>query len=230
MGSISDREKSIGPALFGATRQAVLRILFGRSDRRFYFRQIVRAVGLGTGAVQRELLQLWNARIITRTVDGIQTYYQANPECPIYAELRSLVLKTFGVTEALRAALQPLHHDIEVAFVYGSVASGSETAASDIDVMVVGSRVSLDDIVVAFADTQRDLGREVSPSVYRPEEFCRKLAQGHHFLMSVVAAPKVFLIGGKSELTKLARVRMGENAQGKPAGNRRPVRGRRSRS
>jgi predicted nucleotidyltransferase len=220
------RENLIGSALFGATRQAVLRTLFGHGDRHFYFRQIVRAVRLGTGTVQRELLQLWKAGIITRTMDGIQTYYQANPECPIYGELRSLVLKTFGVAEALRAALQPLQSGIEVAFIYGSVATGSETAASDIDVMVVGSRVSLDDVVLAFAGTQRDLGREVNPSVYRSEEFCRKLAEGRHFLTSVVAGSKVFLIGDDSELAGLAQLRVGEGAQDKPAGNRRPARRR----
>jgi predicted nucleotidyltransferase len=208
----------------------VLRILFGHSNERFYFRQIVRAARLGTGAVQRELRQLWNAGIVTRTTDGIQTYYQANRECPVFGELRGLVLKTFGVAEVLRAALRPLEGGIDVAFLYGSVASGSETAASDIDVMVVGSRVSLDDVVAVFADAQRDLGREVNPSVYRTAEFCRKLAAGHHFLTSVAARAKVFLIGDEGELARLARIRLGQAAQDKPGGNRQPVRRRGPRS
>jgi predicted nucleotidyltransferase len=223
-------ESPIGSALFGATRRAVLRILFGRCDERFYFRQIVRAAQLGTGAVQRELLHLWNAGIVSRTTCGVQTYYRANSECPIFGELRGLVLKTFGVAEVLRAALRPLESGIDVAFIYGSVASGTETAASDVDVMVVGGRVSLDDVVAAFAHAQRDLGREVNPSVFRTAEFCRKLAAGQHFLTSVVAAARVFLIGDERELARLAGIRVAEGAQDKPGGDRRPVRSRRPRS
>jgi predicted nucleotidyltransferase len=223
-------DDAVGPSLFGAARRAALRILFGQSERRFYFRQIVRAAGLGTGGVQRELAQLRVAGIVTRTTEGVQTYYQANRECPIFEELRGIVRKTFGVAEVLRAALEPYADGIDVAFIYGSVASGSETSASDIDVMVVGSRVSLDDAVAAFADAQRDLGREINPSVYSTAEFCRKLAAGQHFLTSVVGGAKVFLIGDDSELARLDGTRVAQAAQDKPGGNRRPVRRRRPRS
>jgi hypothetical protein len=92
---------------------------------------------------------------------------------------------------------------------------------------VVGDRVSLDDIVGALGGAQRDLGREVNPSVYRTEEFCRKLAQGRAFLSNVVAGPKIFLIGDENELAGLAAIRMAQGAQDQPTGNRRPVRRRR---
>ena len=105
----------------------------------------------------------------------------------------------------LRDVLLPLRGGIEVAFIYGSAAAGRETAASDIDVMILGRRVSLGDVEAAFADAQHDLGREVNPWVYRPEEFCRKLSEGQHFLASVVAGPKVFLIGDDHELAGLAK-------------------------
>lgn len=228
MGTIVPIMGSIGTALFGATRQAVLRALFGHSDRRFYLRQIIRLAGLGSGTVQRELAGLTRAGILTRTVEGTQTYYQANPRCPVFGELRGLVRKTFGVAEVLQGALQSLAGSIRLAFLYGSVVTGTETAASDIDVMVVGDGVSLDDVVSAFAGSQRDLGREVNPSVYRTEEFCRKLAEGQHFLSSVVAGPKILLIGDEGELSRLAQVGVDQGAQNKPARNRRPARGRRS--
>lgn len=219
---------SVGAALFGETRQAVLRTLFGNSGKRFYLRQIIRSVGLGSGTVQRELAGLTGAGIVTRTIEGVQNYYQANRECPVFDELRGLIRKTFGVADILQAALQPLGESVRLAFLYGSVAGGTETAASDIDILIVGDHIALDDVVPAFAGSQRELGREINPSVYRTEEFCRRLAEGQHFLSSVIAGPKIFLIGDDGELSRLAGVRVAQGAQDEPAGNRRSV--RRSRS
>lgn len=217
----------IGTALFGATRQAVLRLLFGHTDQRFYQRQIIRSIRLGSGTVQRELEQLVGAGILTRTVEGRQTYFQADRNCPVFDELRGLVRKTFGVAEVLQSGLAALAGKVQLAFIYGSMAAGSETTASDVDVMVVGEQVSMHDVVSVLAEAQRDLGREVNPSVYRTEEFCRKLAQGQHFLSSVVSGPRIFLIGDENELARLAQIRMAQGAQDEPARDRRPLRRRR---
>jgi predicted nucleotidyltransferase len=216
-----------GAALFGATRQAVLRLLFGQPGRRFYQREIIRSLCVGSGAVQRELEQLAGCGILTRTVEGRQTYFQANHSCPVFNELRGIVRKTFGVADVLRDGLLNLAADVRLAFIYGSVAAGNETGASDVDVMVVGDRLTLDEVVGALGDAQRDLGCEVNPSVYRAEEFCRKLAQGHHFLSRVVQGPKIFLIGDENELNGLANLRVAQGTQDQPPGNRRPVRRRR---
>ena len=217
----------IGAALFGATREAVLRVLFGHTDKHFYQRQIIRSIQLGSGTVQRELQQLAGAGILTRTVEGRQTYFQANRACPVFEELHGLIRKTFGIAQILQSGLAVLAAKVQLAFIYGSMATGGETSGSDVDVMVVGERVSMHDVVSALAEAQRDLGREVNPSVYRTEEFCRKLAQGQHFLTSVVSGQKSFLIGDENELARLAQIRMAQGAQEEPAGNRRPLRRRR---
>jgi predicted nucleotidyltransferase len=217
---------TIGAALFSATRQAVLRLLIGHAGERFYQRQIIRIAGLGSGAVQRDLQQLTGAGILVRTVEGRQTYYQANRACPVFDELHGLIRKTFGAAQVLKDGLAALAGKIQFAFIYGSVASGGETAASDVDIMVVGERISLQDVVSALTEAQRELGREVNPSVYRTEEFCRKLAGGHQFISSVVAGPKIFLIGDEGELTRVAQIRMAQGAQDEPAGDRRPARRR----
>jgi len=218
--------KPIGAALFGATRQAVLRLLFGQIDQRFYQQQIIRSVRLGSGTVQRELEQLVSAGIITRTVEGRQTYFQANQGCPVFEELRGLVRKTFGVADVLRQGLAALGDRVQLAFIYGSVAGGNEKTESDVNIMVVGEEISLQDVVSAFSSAQSELRREVNPSVYKTEEFCRKLAAGHHFLTSVVAGPKIFLIGDEHELATLAQIRMAPGAQDESARNRRPLRRR----
>jgi predicted nucleotidyltransferase len=216
----------IGAALFGATRQAVLRLLFGHCDQRFYQRQIIHGLRLGSGTVQRELEKMAACGILVRTVEGRQTYFQANPGCPVFEEVRGLVRKTFGVSEVLQKALAGLAGEVRLALIYGSVAAGAETAGSDIDVLLVGDRLSLDAVVSAFAVAQRELGREVNPAVYRTEEFCRKLAQGQHFLTRVVSGPKIFLAGDENELRRMAQIRVAPGAPGNAHGDRRSVRRR----
>jgi len=229
MGSIiRDEPKSLAAALFGTTRQAVLRNFFSHPGERFYQRQVIRLVGLGSGTVQRELEQLTSVGILSRTVEGRQTYYSVSRECPVYLELHGLIRKTFGVAQVLKEALRSNTRQIRVAFVYGSIAEGSESASSDVDVMVVGDNLSFREVVTVLQDAQRELCREVNPTVYSVDEFSRKIARGQHFISTVLKGPKTFLIGDDGELGRLAKERVGPGAQSRPARNRRPVRRRRS--
>jgi predicted nucleotidyltransferase len=195
---------SLSRTLFSKSRRAVLSLLYSQVDDAFYVRQIVRAAGAGLGAVQRELKQLAEAGIIRRIVRGRQVYYQANPLCPVFAELKELVVKTVGVGAALQAALVPLSNRINVAIIYGSIARSEERRESDVDVLVVG-KVTFAEIVSSFSETQKTIGREINPTVYPPAEFRSKVAAGHHFLNSVLRGPMLFLIGDKGELARLAK-------------------------
>ena len=194
----------LSKTLFSKTRRAVLSLLYSHGDDAYYVRQIVRAAGVGLGTVQRELKQLSDAGIIRRIVRGHQVYYQANPRCPVFAELKNLVVKTVGVGAALQAALTPLGNRIDVAFIYGSIARSEEHRDSDVDVLVVG-KVTFAEIVSSLSEAQKTIGREINPTVYPPEEFRSKLAAGHHFLNSILRGPMFFLIGDKHELARLAK-------------------------
>jgi predicted nucleotidyltransferase len=203
MSTLPDTD-NLSRILFSKTRRAVLSLLYGQVDDAFYVRQIVRAAGVGLGAVQRELKQLSDAGIIQRIVRGHQVYYQANPLCPVFAELKKLVLKTVGVGAALKAALAPLGDRINVALVYGSIARSEEHRESDVDVLVVG-KVTFAEIVSSFSEAQKAIGREINPTVYPPTEFRSKVAAGHHFLNTVLRGPMLFLVGDKRELARLAK-------------------------
>ncbi|MFO8007162.1 MAG: ArsR family transcriptional regulator [Candidatus Brocadiia bacterium] len=194
---------SISSALFGKTRRAVLGLLFTHPGESFYVRQVVRIADVGQGAVQRELRRLHAAGIIEREQRGRQVFYCANRACPVFDELHDLMVKTAGVGEVLRQALDPLADSLGVAFVYGSVASGRESARSDVDVMIIGE-ASFEDIVQVLRPAEERLGREVNPTVYPPAEFRAKLASEHHFLTSVLNEPKVFLVGDAHDLEQLA--------------------------
>lgn len=196
--------KLLSESLFGKARRAVLAVLYSRPDETLYVRQIARAAGAGQGAVQRELSQLTESGILVRSVRGKQVYYQANPRCPIYQELRSLVVKTVGAAEVLRAALAPLADRIGLAFIYGSLARGEEGSRSDVDVMVVGS-ATFGEVVDALRPPQDKLGREVNPTVYSPAEFKAKLAAKQPFLTAVKGDPKIFLIGDEHDLGELGK-------------------------
>jgi predicted nucleotidyltransferase len=203
MGTCTYRD-NLSQTLFGKTRRAVLSLLYSHVDEAYYLRQIVRAAGVGLGAVQREVKQLSDAGIIQRIVHGRQVYYQANPQCPVFAELKNLVVKTVGVRAVLQAALTPLGDRIDVAFIYGSIARSEEHRDSDIDVLVVG-KVTFAQIVSSFSEAQKTIGREINPTVYPPAEFRSKVAAGHHFLNAVLKGPMLFLIGDKRELARLAK-------------------------
>jgi predicted nucleotidyltransferase len=195
---------NLSRTLFGKTRRVVLSLLYSHIEDAFYLRQIVRTAGAGLGAVQRELKQLSDAGIIQRFVRGHQVYYQANPRCPIFAELKNLVVKTIGVGAALQAALAPLADRIDLAVIYGSIARSEEHRESDVDVLVVG-KVTFAEVVSSFSEVQKTIGREINPTVYPLSEFRSKLAAGHHFLNTVLRGPMLFLIGEKRDLAGLAK-------------------------
>ena len=195
---------NLSETLFGKTRRAVLSLLYSHIDDAFYLRQIVRTAGVGLGAVQRELKQLTDAGIIQRTVRGHQVYYRANPQCPVFAELKTLVLKTVGVGGILQAALAPLADRIRMAAIYGSFARSDEQRGSDIDLLVVGE-VTFAEVVSALHQAQSTINREINPTVYPLGEFQSKLLAGDHFLNTIVEEPIFFLIGDKRELARLAK-------------------------
>ena len=175
----------LASTLFGLTRQDVLGLLYARPDEPFYVREVARLTGGAVGAVQRELTALVSAGILERTVKGRQVYFQADPTCPIFAELKSIVAK-IAVIPVLRKALAAHLGSIDAAFVFGSVARGSAGNPSDIDVFVVG-QLRLSDVVDAFADSESALGREINPVVQTADEFSRRVAAGDHFVTRVIA-------------------------------------------
>ncbi len=189
--------------LFGKTRQAVLSLLYGHADESFYLRQILRVVGGGMGAVQRQINALVDAGLVTRIHKGKQIYYQANALSPVYGEIKSIIIKTAGIGDILKIALAPLAQEIDCAFIYGSIARGDEKADSDVDVVVVGD-ITFSDVVAALSPAQDTIGREINPTVYPASEFREKLAKKNHFIKSILAGNKIFLIGDEHEFKKLA--------------------------
>jgi uncharacterized protein len=209
----------LADALFGQVRGLVLALFFGHLERPFYTREVIEALDAGQGGVQRELRRLSAAGILVRERQGREVYYRANPDCPIYAELKGLMLKTLGLADVLRSSLSDLSDRIDVAFVYGSMAKGTGRVGSDVDVMVMGS-VSFAEVTNALGDIEEVLGREVNPSVYSTQEFRNRLTRGDHFISTVLDEPKLFLIGRQDDLDRLAGHRLADHTRDEQAGDR----------
>jgi uncharacterized protein len=199
--STTSKESSVASVLFGKVRRDVLSLLFSHPDESFYLRQIERMIGSSHGAVHRELTNLARAGLIVRTSREKQVYYKANRSSPVFADLRGLIRRTAGLADVLRAALAPLAEKIRIAFVYGSIAHGTEKSESDVDVMIIGDS-TFGEVVAALHSTEAELRREVNPSVFELEEFRERVRDGEHFVSSVLRDDKVFLIGDEDELER----------------------------
>ncbi len=193
---------TLSSTLFGRTRGAVLAVLYGHVGEPFYLRQLARNTGIALGPVQREIRQLADAGLVKKETLGKQTLYSANEDSPVFDEIKNLVAKTVGMHDVLIEALSPMRRKIDVAFVYGSVARASETERSDVDLMIVGN-VDFGTVVERLADAQKALNREINPTVFSVREFASK-ARGH-FLKTVLAEKKLFLIGDEDVLRDLGQ-------------------------
>lgn len=189
----------LSDALFTATQQKVLGLLYGKPDRTFYANEIARWAQVGKGSLMRELDRLQKAGVLIMSRQGNQTHYQANPDCPIYAELLGIVRKTFGIGEQLRAALAPLADQLVWAFVYGSIAKGSDHAGSDIDLMLIGENLSYGDVVERLLPVEERLGRSINPTIYTPVDWQARKAAGNSFVLRVAQQDKIHLIGSQPE-------------------------------
>jgi predicted nucleotidyltransferase len=186
--------------LFSKVQQRVLGVLFGSPARSFYVKELIALAKSGAGAVQRELARLEASGLITGTRVGRQKHYRANANSPLFDELHSLAVKTFGVADVLRQALEPVSRRIEAAFLFGSVAKGQDTAHSDLDVLVISDTLSYADLFGALEEASTRLGRKVAPSIYSRKAFQKLLKDRNAFAIRILAQPKVWLIGDERSL------------------------------
>ena len=196
--------RSLSSVLFPGYRRQVLGLLLLQPDESLHGREIARRTGLPPGTLTRELKLLADVGLLTQEKRGNQMLYRANRSSPIFAELSGILRKTSGLADIISQALTSLTGEIDVAFIFGSVARGAESAGSDVDLLVVGS-VDFGAVVEALYPAQQQLGREINPKVFSVPEWKSGVQQKASFTMEVLRKPKIFLIGGEHELAELAR-------------------------
>ena len=194
-----DSRIGIADALFTTTQQRVLSLLFGQPSRSYLVSELVRLTGSGSGAVQRELERLSACGLVTVTALGRQKHHRANPDSPVFAELRGLVVKTVALAEPLRNALKPLEDRITLALVYGSVARGTATADSDVDLLVVADDLTLEELYSVLAPAEATLMRQINPTLYTETEFAARKAAGTAFVSRILAGDHLVIVGSTDE-------------------------------
>lgn len=192
--------RGLADALFSPVQQRVLGLLFGQPNRRFQSGELIQLAGSGTGATHRVLTRLADAGIVTVTRSGNQKHYQANRASPVFPELHGLIVKTVGLVEPLRAALAPKAGEIHAAFVYGSVAKGTDKAGSDIDLMIISDELSYADLYKALQSAEVVLARAVNPNVMSRSEWRAKRAEAGSFATRIGGGPRLFVIGSDDDL------------------------------
>ena len=196
---------SIGDALFTKTQQKVLGLLYAKPDKSFYTNEIMRWAAMGRGTISRELDKLAAAGVLTVSRTGNQNHYQADSTNPIYNELVGIVKKTFGIADQIQHVLMPLDEQIELAFIYGSISKGTDTASSDIDLMLIGESLNYSDIMDLLLPLEETLQRTVNPTIYKKTDFSTKLKEGNSFISRVMEQPKIMIKGVIDDFGKFGK-------------------------
>jgi predicted nucleotidyltransferase len=186
-------------------RAEIFRLLFAGAETELHAREIQRRTGFNDRAIRQELEKLCRLDLVTSRRDGNRLYFRANRANPLYREIRGLAIKTSGIVELLRQRLRP--DTVHAAFAFGSIAQGRESAASDIDLVIVG-RLGLRGVTELLSGAADELGREINPHVFTPEEFRERLEQNDHFATSVLAGPKIMIKGNTDELGGMGAKRL----------------------
>jgi predicted nucleotidyltransferase len=195
---------SLSNALFSKVQQRLLALIFGHPDRSFYTSEIIRTLNSGVGAVERELWKLEDSGLVQVERIGNQKHYRANKDAPIFEELRGLVEKTVGLAELLKRSLAPYADVITTAFVYGSVAKQTDTAQSDIDVMVIGDDLDYSDLYMAAQQAEGTLRRKVNPLFLSVSDWKRRASDTGSVIQKISRSPKIFIIGSEKDLPSWA--------------------------
>ena len=192
---------SLASTLLPGYRRRVLGLLLLRPEEALHGREIARRTGLPAGTLTRELKRLADVGLLKREKRGNQQVYSADTTCPVFNEVAGILRKTSGLADVLAEVLAPAAQKLRVAFVFGSMAKGTQVGASDVDLLLIGD-IGFAEAVELVYPAQATLGREVNAKVFTAAEFSTKAAEP--FMRDVLAKPKIFLIGNDHDLAELA--------------------------
>ena len=187
--------------MFGTYRRTLLGLLLLRPDERFHLRELARMSGIPPGSIHRELKVMAEVGLLVREQVGNQVLYQADRTCSIYEELAGIFRKTSGLATLVRDQLEDVSDQIDTAIVFGSMASGRQDSASDVDILVLGE-IELIDVVRALSPLGQTLRREINPVVMTPDKFFEQVEKNDRFALRIIEEPKIFVIGDASEFAE----------------------------
>lgn len=190
----------IAQSLFSEVQLKVLALLFGQPNRKFQMSEIISLANSGVGAVHRIIMRLVKSGLVNKDMIGRSKFYHANAESPVFQEIFGIVIKTVGLTTPLQSASAPYMNSICSAFIYGSIARGTDSASSDIDIMIIGEELRYTDILNAMQPVEIDIKRTISVKILSRKEWKSKVEGQNPFVARVLNQPKIFLKGSENDI------------------------------
>ena len=173
--------------------QKVLGQTYSHLDQDFTLNELLANAPGGRGTNQRHIDKLIQTGVLTEGPRRArQRSIKANTGYFLFDELRSIALKTFALKEPLQAALQPFADQIQEAFVFGSIAKQTDTAQSDIDLIIVGNAALLA-ITEVIGQAEQTLKRTINLSLYAPDEWAALKARDP-VLAQIANGPKIRIL------------------------------------
>lgn len=184
----------------------ILNLFLLNPEAEFYQSDIAKKTNKALMQVQRALKTLKEIGLISSAQQGRMVYYRAVRSHPAFEDLKHLFLKTVSLGESVRQSLSTFGDKIHSAFIFGSIAKGNESLDSDIDLFIIAD-LTLLELVKALSPLLKTLKRELNPTIFKPSEFQERILQKDHFLLEVIASPKLWIIGNETELKQLVKRR-----------------------
>jgi DNA-binding transcriptional ArsR family regulator len=193
---------TLAQILSSRVRESVFRLLFGLSQEEIHVRELARRGGLSEASLRQELRKLKHLELVVDRRSGNRVYFRANQEHPLFHDIRQIVIKTSGLVDILIEALDKA--DIEIAFVFGSIAQSKEVGHSDVDLMVIGE-ISLRKIISHLSGISEKIGREINPHAMTAKEYSKRRKSKDHFVNNVLAGPKIFIVGNEDDFKAMGK-------------------------
>jgi predicted nucleotidyltransferase len=190
---------SLRDAVFTDSQAKVYLWIYGQPERSYHLSELRRLTGLGSASLQREINRLVVAGLANSALKGNQRQISANLQSPLFKELSDLTRKVMGAAALITEALRSIEQKIEVAFLYGSVAKQSDHAESDIDIMMIGSDLTLGEVLEQLLPAEEMLCRKVNPTCYTVGEFKKRLSDADSFVNKVLSQPIIQLVGNMDD-------------------------------
>ena len=192
---------TLSQILSSRTRAEIFKLLYGPAEEELHIREIERRTGLNDRTIRQELMKLLKLDLVIDRKDSNRVYYRANKSNPLYPDIRNLVLKTAGMVDLFRSALKD--KPVQMAFIFGSISEGKETADSDVDLFIIG-QLGMRAVSTLLSDISERIFREINPHVMDSDEFRKRIKEKDHFISSVMKAKKLFIIGTADDLKTMA--------------------------
>jgi predicted nucleotidyltransferase len=180
----------------------VLSILFMNAEKEYFQSEIVKKLPFTKLQIQRALKRIEDAELINVRRDSSRVFYKANQRNPVFKDLQGMVIKSVGLADRLRNKVFRLSEEIELGFIFGSIADDSARTLSDVDLFCVGN-VTSRKLSGILGPVSREIDREINTVLFSRLEFVDKVNEGSNFVLQVLAGAKIWLIGSEDDLEKV---------------------------